>query len=427
MRRPKPGIDMKRSLSIVLFIALAFLVGYGYGRWYARDPVAVAAKTTQPVLYYRCPMHPSFRSDKPGVSTCCNMKLQPVYAGDADATSRDEPAGVLRITPQQQQLIGIEYGSVEYGRVSRALHGVARVVVNETRVARVQTKLEGWVDQIQVNSVGTVVKRGQVLLTIYNPKSQLAQQEYLQAMDASGVDMNSPEYTAAHARNKIVNREGQLAGARLQLQLLGFSDSQIETVGKAHQAMVRLPVQSPINGTVVEYNLQPRQKVSPDTLYTIADLSTVWVIADFLASDAPSIQPGQAASLTVPYLPGRVFRGTVDTILPQLDPGTRSLKVRFQFDNPDQSLRIEMFGEVELRIAGIGRKLTVPQEAVLDSGRRQTVFIDLGDGYVESREVKTGDRFGDRVEILKGLQAGQRVVTSGNFLLDSESQLRQRH
>ncbi len=421
---------MKRSVFVSLLIALAFLGGYGYGRWYANGPVQVSAKTTPRILYYRCPMHPSFRSDKPGVATCCNMTLQPVYADDssgADAAPASLPAGAMRVTPRQQQLIGLQYGKVEYGLAARALRGVARVAVNENKIVRVQSKLEGWVDQINVNAVGATVKRGQVLLTIYNPKSLLAQQEYVNAMTASGVDMNSPAYTSAHALNKTVNGEGVMTAARVQLQLLGFTDMQIETIGKSHQTMARLTVVAPTTGTVVEYNVQPRQRVTPETLYTIANLSNVWVIADFLAVDATAIHAGQPAKLTVPLLPGRTFSGTVDTVLPVIDPATRSLKVRFEFDNPDELLRSGMYGEVELRIGDGRRKLMVPQEAVLDGGRKQEVFVDLGGGYLAPREVKTGERFGDRVEIVKGLKTGERIVTSGNFLLDSESQMRGRH
>jgi len=421
---------MKRPVFVSLLVALAFLGGYGYGRWYAKGPLPVSAKTTPEILYYRCPMHPSFRSDKPGVAPCCNMALQPVYADDAvgsDAAPAGLPPGTVRITPQQQQLIGVQYGKVEYSPAARALRGVARVAVNENKIVRVQTKLEGWVDQINVNAVGAVVKRGQVLLTIYNPKSLLAQQEFLNAMQASGVDMLSPEYTAAHALNKTVNAEGVMTAARVQLQLLGFTDMQIEAIGKTHQPMAKLSVVAPTSGTGVEYNVQPRQRVTPETLYTIANLSNVWVIADFLAVDATAIYPGQSAKLTVPLLPGRTFSGTVDTILPVIDPATRSLKVRFQFDNPDELLRSGMYGEIELRIGDGRRKITVPQEAVLDGGRKQEVFVDLGNGYLAPREVKTGERFGDRVEIVKGLKTGERIVTSGNFLLDSESQMRGRH
>ena len=415
---------MRRSLSALLLVALAFLGGYGYGRWYAKDPVIVAAKNTRRILYYRCPMHPDFQSNKPGIATCCNMKLQPVYADDpsiAEERRSDLPAGTLRLSSQQQQLIGVEYGKVEYGPVARLVRGVARVIPNENRVVRVQTKLEGWVDQIHVNAVGTVVKKGQILLTIYNPKSLLAQQDFLNVMEASGVDMLTPEYIRARALNQPVKGEGVMTAARVQLQLLGFTDAQIEGIGKVHQPMVKLPVTAPTSGTVIEYNVRPRQKVTPDTLYTIANLSDIWVIADFYSVDETAISPGQAAMLSVPYLPGRSFTGTVDAVLPSVDPVTRSLKVRLLFDNSDELLRPEMCGEIELRIGMARRRLTVPREAVLDSGRRQVVFVDLGNGYVEPREVKTGETFGDRLEIARGLKPGERIVTSGAFLLDSET------
>jgi Cu(I)/Ag(I) efflux system membrane fusion protein len=420
---------MRRKISALSLLAAASLGGYGYGRWYDRDRV-VSAKTARRILYYRCPMHPSYRSDKPGTAPCCNMALQPVYADETPGTGEapaNLSANVLRITPSQQQLIGVQFGTVEYAPVSRSIRGVARVGVNENRVARVQTKLEGFIDHLYVRGVGERVTRGQPLLTVYNRRTySMAQMEFLQAaMNASG--MGEPAAGAASPDAKRIADAEALRAARERLQMLGFTDDQIEAVGRAHQALWSLPIHAPISGVIIEYNAALNKKLAMEPLLTIADLSSVWVTADFVTLDAATIQPGQRATLTVPYVPGKVFQGTVDAVLPELDPVTRTLKVRLQFDNPGLLLRPEMYGEVELRsVAGL-RKLTAPRDAVLDSGRGQTVFVDLGDGYLEPRDVQTGERFGDRVEIVQGLKAGQRIVTSGNFLLDSESRLRLRH
>jgi RND family efflux transporter MFP subunit len=408
---------MKRT-SAVLFLTAAFLCGYGYGRWYARSPV-VAATTGRRVLYYRCPMHPAYRSSHPGAAPCCGMTLQPVYEGDADPPS---PAA-LHVTPQQQELLGVRYGTAEYTPALRLIRGVARVGVNESRVACVQTKLEGFIDQVYVKSVGETVRKGQPLLRIYNRRAySMAQTNLLDAiMVASGMGMTSLQAASPDARNAA--RQNVLA-ARQDLEMLGFTEYQIEAVERAHQPLRSLPIYAPIDGVVIEYNAALNEAVGMRPLLTIADLSNVWVTADFAPADAAGIRPGQNAVLRVPYAPRRAFRGVVDLILPQVNPETRTLSVRLQVDNPGLELKPQMYGEVELRAGTGARKLTVPQEAVIDSGHSETVFIASGEGYLEPREVATGERFGDRIEILRGLAPGERVVTSGNFLLDSEVQLR---
>jgi Cu(I)/Ag(I) efflux system membrane fusion protein len=411
-------------LSTSLLVATTFLGGYGYGRWYAREPV-VSAKNDRRILYYRCPMHPSYRSDKAGMAPCCNMALQAVYADQSGAPNL--PAGAIHVTPAQQQLIGVQYGSVEYARVSRLVRGAARVSIDESRMARVQTKLEGFIDHLYAKGVGDRVQQGQTLLTIYNRRAYtMPQMEFLQAvMDASGMGEAPPGVSDPEA--KRLGAADALRAARQRLQMLGFSEDQIEAVARAHQALPSLPIYAPISGVIVDYHAALNQTPGMEPLLTIADLSRVWVTADFVPADSPAVRPGQRATLTVPYLPGTVFEGTVDTILPQLDTETRAMQVRMQFDNPGLLLKPEMYGEVQLRPGLRTEKLTVPQEAVVDNGRSQAVFADLGNGYLDLREVKTGERFGDRIEIVRGLEAGQRIVTSGNFLLDSESRMRPRH
>ena len=181
---------------------------------------------------------------------------------------------------------------------------------------------------------------------------------------------------------------------------------------------------APFAGTVIEYHAVQGQAVMPGAILTIADLSTVWIKAQLAVADAAAIRPGQPAVFRAPLLPGRTFRGTVDAVLPKLDAATHNLELRLRFDNPGQLLKPEMYGEIELRPGAARRTLTVPTVAVVDGGRSQTVFLDLGGGFFEPRTVKTGERFDGRVEILSGLEEGQRIVTSGNFLLDSESRLR---
>ncbi len=412
---------MRKKISGLVFIAAVFLAGYGYGRWYANTP-AVSAKGPESPLYYRCPMHPSYRSDRPGVSPCCHMALEPVYA---DATAPNLPSNAIHVTGGQEQLIGVQFGTAEYAPVSRVARGTGRVGVNENRIARIQSKLEGYIDHLYVTSVGERVTQGQLLLSIYNRRTySMAQMQFLQAaMDSTGMSL-----PAADKADPTVSRlaaADALRSARQQLEMLGFTDEQIQAVAHAQQPLYSLPVHAPISGIVLQFNAAANQKLGMEPLLTIADLSNVWVTASFPAEDAAAIQSGQAATFASPNLPRQIFHGSVETILPELDASNSGAKVRLQFDNAAGLLKPEMYGEVELRFPGL-TKLTVPGQAVLENGRTQNVFVDLGGGYLQAREVTTGERFGDRVEIVRGLKPGQRIVTSGNFLLDSESQMRAR-
>ncbi len=409
---------MKRILAISAFAA-AFLLGFGYGRWYAKDPV-VSAKTTPALLYYHCPMHPSIHSDRPGKAPCCGMDLQPVYAGES-AKADAAPPGTVRVTAQQQQLLGLKFATARSGSIPESIRAVARIGLDDTRIAHVQTKLDGYVDQVLVKTVGTEVRKGQVLMTVYHPKSAAAQEEYINAVKA--VMGLIDESAAAAGAARPANAEGLMAAGKLRLELMGFSEPQLEIITKTMQPMWRLPILAPISGVVTEVNALPRQRIMPETLYTIADLSTVWATADLFAYETAPVEVGETAVLRVPSLPGRTFAATVDSILPQLDSVTHTRKIRVRIENPYRLLLPEMYGDVEIR-AGAGRRgIVVPREAVLDRGLRQIVFVDAGEGRLEPREVTAGFSSGGLVAILRGLKGGERVVTSGHFLIDSESRL----
>jgi Cu(I)/Ag(I) efflux system membrane fusion protein len=415
---------MKRIVSITALLA-AFLTGYGYGRWYAKGPAAVAAKTAPAALYYRCPMHPSIHSDRPGASPCCHMTMVPVYGVEvAEGTAlamETAPPGSVRIAAGQEQLLGLEFATARAGVLTESLRVPARVGLDETRIAHVQTRLDGYVDQILVKTVGTEVRKGQVLLTVYHPKSLAAQEEYINAAKAvMGVNQESGGRTGGP---RAANSEGLMAAGRLRLELMGFTDMQIETMTKAMQPMWRLPVVAPIAGVVTEVNALPRQRIVPETLFTIADLSTVWATADLPAGETAEVAAGQAATLRVRSLSGRQFRAVVDSVLPQFDSATHTRKIRVRIDNPGRTLLPEMYGDLEVPRKRTRRTVLVPREAVLDRGLRQVIFVQARPGLVEPRVVSVGASVGDRTEILRGLRPGERVVVSGGFLIDSESRL----
>ena len=437
-----PGVAPDCNMALVPFYADEHVAGAAHG-----------AKKERTILYYHDPMHPSYRSDKPGIAPDCNMALEPVYADQESemSASSGPPLDTVHITPEKQQLIGVRYGAVEYGSAVQTIRAAARISMDENKIARVQSKYEGWIDQVFVTLVGTEVRKNQPLLTIYNPQSVASQMEFIKHSNrgfmmgmptaitgAINPSTNQPvdqpaqispgnnqpaDQTPAGSSPNMPNYEALLAADRYRLQQMGFDDEVLAVIAKSRTPMWKLIVRSPIDGVVIERNGFPKQRATPETMYTIADLSTVWVTADFFEYEGSVIQVGQTAALTLPYLPGKTFKGRVDSILPSLDPTTRTLKVRMVFDNPNNLLRPEMYGDVELRTGG-ARRLLVPREAVLDSGLRRVVFVDKGNGYFEPREVNTGRQFGDRVEVLSGLKAGERVVTSGNFLIDSESQLK---
>jgi RND family efflux transporter MFP subunit len=413
----RPVNSHGKQVFIAVLIGIAWAGGYGYGRWYGNTGSGHAERK---VLYWVDPMHPWYKSDKAGIAPDCNMKLVPVYEGEAakyEKRASGLPPGTVGITPEKQQLIGIEYGTADYTSAGDSIRAVAKVALDETRVAKVQTKIEGWIDQVYVDFTGKVVEKGQPLLTIYSPEALATQQELLLAMKAQHQMHDSPVHELMGSTENLV------AAARKRLELWDITEEQVDRIVKTGEPMKNLTLYAPIGGYVMERNAFPRQRITPDTmLYTVADLSSVWVIADVYEYEAANVKLNQPADFTLAYLPGRVFHGKVSYVMPQVDPNTRTMKVRIQLENPGNVLKQEMYGDVELKTGG-ARVLTVPQSAVLNSGQRQVVFVDHSNGYLEPREVKVGTQYAGRIEIRGGLKAGERIVVSGNFLVDSESQI----
>lgn len=415
-----------KRLAVLVLAAAAFAGGY-IAR--AAKPRHAAAAERR-VLYYVDPMHPAYTSDEPGIAPDCGMKLEPVYADDdpaapqvrnvdyAPATARAMPPGTIRIPPERQQLIGVKFATVEAGGAARDIRTVGKVAADETRIGHVHTRIDGWIDKVWVDFTGDVVKKGQPLLTVYSPEMLASQQELLLARRARDLMSGNPLASASE------HGEALFDAAKRRLQLWDLSDNQIQQVLRTGEPIRNVTVYAPMAGFVTARNAFPNQKVTPDTdLYTITDLSRVWILADVYESDMTAITVGDPAHVIfanagVPSLAARV-----SYIQPQVDPATRTLQVRLDAANPRLRMKPDMYVDVEFGVA-TPPQLTVPADAVLDTGDRQTVFVDLGDGYLEPRRVQAGQRFGDRVAITSGLSAGERVVASGTFLVDSESQLK---
>jgi Cu(I)/Ag(I) efflux system membrane fusion protein len=324
----------------------------------------------------------------------------------------------MTVSPERLQSIGVKFEEAKRHAVSKTIRTVGRVETDERRLARVNIKLEGWIDQLYVNTTGQKVKKGQLLFTLYSPDLVATQEEYLLAVRAAKTLGTSefPEVTEG-ARNI-------LDVSRRRLQLWDVADYHIRDLERTGKVLKTLPFHAPLSGTVIEKTAVAGMRVMPgDVLYTIADLSKIWVIADIYEYELPLIQAGQIAKVSLSYAPQTVFTGRIAFVYPTVDSETRTAKVRFELDNPKELLKPGMYANVELALP-LGTRLAVSKDAVLESGERQIIFIHHGGGQLEWRNVKIGLRGGDWVEIVDGLQEGEHIVTSANFLLDSESQLK---
>ncbi len=450
-----------RTIAFLALIAAAFSGGYIYKAIKGGGAAGSAGKSERKILYWVDPMHPAYKSDKPGIAPDCGMKLEPVYADSGDPISasagaerkvryyRDPkdpkyksqqpglnpetgnqlepvyaddlsamPVGTVQITPDKQQLIGVKYGEVERKGGTRTIRAVGKVAFDETRIQHVHTKVEGWIDQVFVDYTGQLVRKGQPLMTIYSPDMLASQQELLLAAKATDTMKNNP-LPAAFDQSKSL-----LQAARRRLQLWDLSGAQIDQVLKSGQPIKNVTLYSPDDGYVTDRKAFPQLKVMPETdLYTIVNLDRVWIMADLFEYESPNVHVGEMAQVSLQAIPGQTFSARIDYIQPQIDPVTRTLKVRLDMDNPGLIFKPDMFVNVEFTV-NLPVQLTVPADAVLDAGERKTVFIDRGDGFFEPRQVTVGERDGNRIQILSGLNAGERIVTSGNFLIDSESQLK---
>lgn len=444
-----------RIVLTILLLGAGFAGGFGYGRWYGKGS-APSAKDGRKILYYVDPMHPAYRSDRPGTAPDCGMKLEPVYAdgGMPKTTARkilyyadpkqpafhsDKPgmnpetgndlepvyetaaaipAGSVNIAQDKQQLVGVRYGTVEMSAPMETVRAVGKIAADERSVTRVHPRIEGWIHKVSVDFMGQPIRKGDPLLTIYSPEMFASQQEFLLALKARDAMKGNPN------REAYENSELLAEASRRRLELYDLSAAQIAEVEQSRKPIRTVTLYSPASGFVTGRNAFPSQRVTPETeLYAITDLSHVWIMADVFETDIGKLHTGQTARVSLPYENGRSFMARVSNIQPQVDPATRTLKIRLEAQNDGLKLKPEMFVNVEFQI-GTASRMTVPADAVLDSGARKTVFVDRGDGYLEPRQVQTGDRTGDRIEIRSGLKPGDRIVTSGNFLIDSESQLK---
>jgi RND family efflux transporter MFP subunit len=361
-------------------------------------------------------MHPAYKSDKPGIAPDCGMTLVPKYA-EVESMAK-MPMGTVTITPEKQVLAGVRTAVVERKLLVRDIRTTAQIVADETRIAHVHVKVAGYIDKVYVDYVGQLIKKGQPLFTLYSPDLVSTQEEYLIAKRGNSTLANAPFQEIAEGSQSL------LQSARQRLKLWDISDEQIKELDTTGKVSKDLTFYSPITGFVTDRKAFPQTSVTPDTeLYTVSDLSTVWADADIYEYEVPFVHLGQKVSLTLSYYPGKTYNGTISYIYPTVDPQTRTVKARIQIPNPGFALKPQMFADAQLHV-DYGTKILVPQEAVLNSGTEQHVFVVHDGGMFEPRKITIGPVVDGKAVILSGLKAGETIVVSGNFLIDSESGLK---
>ena len=354
-------------------------------------------------------------ADMPGMQGK-SMKDMPMKEGDMKSMPTSPP-GTIFIPAATRQLIGVRTAPVSYAPLAQEIRAVGTVEYDERKLTKVNLRVSGWIEQVFINAIGQSVRAGQPMLTLYSPDLLATQDEYLLALKAQAQLEGSP---LAEARQDAA---ALVASARERLRLWNLNDEQIAAVERRGKAERVLTVYAPSSGIVLKRQALPGNYVEPGTtLYELADLSTVWIYGDIYESEITSVRLDQTAEVTFEAYPGETFRGKVAYIYPYLNEATRTIRVRMEFANPHLKLKPGMYGNVMLHVDA-GRRLVVPKEAVLDSGLRQLVFLDLGQGVYQPYPVKLGRRSQDYVEVLEGIKEGDRVVTSANFLLDAESKL----
>jgi RND family efflux transporter MFP subunit len=396
--------DKPHALRSCVGLTVLALLALGAGVWLGRGPFAPAAPVAAARQLYTCGMDPQVIQDHPGNCPICGMPLTPVrtHAGVTNTSA-------ITVDSATTQNMGVRTEILAYGPLRRTIRTVATVAYDETSLADVTTKFRGWIEKLHVSATGQQVHRGDPLFEIYSPELYSAQAEYI-------LGLNDTTGALASLKNS----------ATTKLKYFDISDDQIAELARTRQSRKTLRIDAPRDGIVVEKAAVEGQMVDAGVrLYRIADLGLVWVQAQVFEQDVPFVRVGQEAVVSLSYLPDRKFRGRVTFVYPSVDEKSRTVQVRMEFHNPGYALKPGMFATVELTTELDAHALLVPDTAVLRSGEHNTVFVALPGGRFEPRTVALGPRSADdRYQVLRGLAAGERVVTSGQFLLDSEAQLR---
>ena len=407
---------MNRQTILVAVIMTVLGGTIGYFMHGGPEPGMQMQTQEQQPLFYRNPMNPAITSPVPAKDEM-GMDYIPVYA---DAPGGAEPTGTVIIDPVSVQNIGVRTAKVARRTISRTVRAVGRIAFDEERLTRLHPKIEGWIEELYVESTGARVERGTILLGIYSPQLVTSQEEYLLAVKNAEALQNSP---FPHIRK---GAENLLTSTRQRLELMDVPAHQIAELAATGQVKKSLHIHSPFDGVVMRMGARKGQFVTPKTeLYTIADLSRVWVYVDVFDSDLPWVTEGDEARMRLSGLPGRDFVGRIRYVYPYAEAATRTVKVRLEFDNPDRMLKPDMFADVTIHASRQVDALVIPTEAIVRSGPREQVFLVRGPGKFMPRLITPGVTSDGWTQVLKGLEEGDVVVTSAQFLIDSESKLRE--
>jgi Cu(I)/Ag(I) efflux system membrane fusion protein len=412
----------KQMIGIALLGAfLGAVVASGFGYWFARQDdervsTGSAASPERAPLLYRNPMNPQITSPVPA-KDAMGMDYIPVYA-DADAGAA--PAGTVMIDPVTVQNIGVRTALAERRTMSRIINTVGRVDYDETRLYRMHPKTDGWIEKLLINTTGAPVRHDDILLSIYSPQLVSTQREYVLALKNLETFQDSSFEDVRTGAAKLVDN------ALERLRLMDVPDHQIEELRRTRQVKKELHIHAPAAGIVVNVGVREGQYVTArDELYAIADLSKVWVLVDIYEGELPWVRVGDEAEMTVMAAPGEAFTGRLTYIYPYAERATRTVKARLEFENSERFLKPDMFADVTIQASAKREAVAVPAEAIVRSGLREQVFVLRGPGKFEPREVIIGVSSEGWTEIRDGVVPGERVVISAQFLIDSESKLRE--
>ena len=357
-----------------------------------------APEQEKEILYWVAPMDPNYRRDKPGKSPM-GMDLIPYYS------TSDESDNSVRISPAVVQNLGVRTSKAELTRLWRGIDTVGYVDYDESKVSHIHLRTEGWIERLAVQSEGERVKKGDFLFDVYSPKLVNAQEELVTAL-ATG-------------------NKGLISATKERLSALGISSSQIRALEKNKKVKQRISIYAPQDGVVSVLPVREGMFVKPSQkVMTLGDLSSVWLLAEVFERQSQWVEVGQDAEVKLSYIPGKSWNGKVEYIYPSLDPKTRTLKVRLRFDNPGERLKPNMYANVKIFGGAKKNTIVIPLEGLIRSGREERVILALGDGRFEARKVRAGIESGNYVEILEGVEQGEEIVISGQFLIDSEASMR---
>ena len=419
------ALNKKITIPLIILLLIALAAGGWYARQYKGHDHAAEEKAAQGKQLWTCSMHPFIIKDKPGSCPICGMELikkidnAPTGAAQTpEQKQQSEMLGHVSLSPTQRIIANVATIEAKSGSLNKEINAVGIVQFDQSRQAKVTAWIAGRIDRLNVNTVGAYVSKDKPVAEVYSPDLVATQQEYLLAIKSRDQLKNSPIPSISQ------NGDGLVASAKQRLMLFGVKESQIAELERAGKPNIRLPIYTPLSGTVIEKMVQQGQYVNVgEVLFNIADLSKVWVEIDVFENEVPYVRVGQQVEIRSATEHGESFTGRIGFVYPFHDPKTHTVKARVEMPNPGHRLKPDMFVNAIIRVPLV-KGIIVPVTAVIDTGKRQVVWVETTPGMFEPRDVQVGERIEEKVQILSGLKAGDKVAVSGGYLIDSESQLK---